>query len=682
MQLSALAVAVLVIVAAAAVALTAGPAQARVDYGTDGRPETEINVAQHNTPTGCDEESKPGPNTVDEIRAGYYAVFDGYWVADEGHLSNNFCPPEVTVTEHVDPVTHKTVKVYTRHDANIDIRKTAFSIPDSYKVTVVDSSVAGGNPSTVTGPKIDLAQFPFMKDFNAVSAMKTEGGSTVFADNKVWWVKLKSPGTSPLQVGYSTALMNEADWYNPDGDPVQFEFEAVHVFQDGTRYSPRELHQLGIHFFAFDPGASQRNAQWSSVDTDTNSVEMQTGEYRQMQFAFTKPGSYEVQVHVKGHVRNDDDPPPPGGRPAGWEPVSGDDTITSPVQWYTFHVGSQADLDVAVSAGAMSTSEGVSTVPITVTATNGGPDNAENVEVEINLPPGLSPPATLPTGVSSNSCGVIAWEIEDLHSSPPSQTTTTLPFNATVDSGATGKRTVTAEIHSSTYDADTTNNSTSADAELSGTNVRPPYFPGVSRSIVEHAIAGAHAGDPVAAVNPDGNALSYFLSGPCSTKFQALSNGQIVLAPNQTLDYGEQWEYPLTLNVSDNLNPSGATDPSIDDSTPVLIRVEDTEPGAVHPTVNLSISPNPPIFGSPAVVTAAVSGLEAGVSLSACTWDLGNGDSYVAGTIQGSSCTLQPDAIYSLGNQTYGVHLKWPGGGISGDIYVQWQFRPPNSESP
>ena len=668
MQLSALAVvAVLVIVAAAAVALTAGPAQAGVDFGADGHPQTETNAAPQTTPQPCDEESKPSPNTVDEIRAGYYAVFDGYWVADEQHLSNNFCPPRVTATT----VGRKTT--YTRSNADIDIRETAFSIPDSYQVTVVDSSVPGGNPPEVTGPKIDLNEFPFMKKGGAVSAMKDEGGSTVFAHNKIWWAKLDAPETSPLQMGYSTALMNEADWYNPNGSPVAFEFQAVHVFQDGTLYSPEDLHQLGIHYFAFDPGATQTSAQWTSVNLNNNAVEMETGQYRQMQFAFTKPGSYLVQVNVKGHVRHEDDPAPPGGFPAGWKEVSGDDIITSPVQWYTFHVGSEADLEVSVSAGEMSTSEGVSTVPITVTATNHGPENALGVELEVNLPPGLTPPATLPAGVSSNSCSVIAWEIEELYSSPASQTTTTLTFNATVDSGATGKRTIDAEIHSSTYDADTTNNSASADAELSGTNVRPPYFPGVSRSIVEHAIAGAHAGDPVAAVSPDGNALSYSLSGPCSNVFKALSNGQIVLAPNQTLDYGEQWEYPLTLNVSDNLSPSGATDPSIDDSTPLLIQVEDTGPDAVHPSLNLSVSPNPPILGRPAVVTASVSGLAEGVRLSECNWIIQYGLGHSKGTIEGSSCTLHPGVPFNFGDLSYAANVKWPGGGLSGEIVVQWE---------
>jgi len=109
-------------------------------------------------------------------------------------------------------------------------------------------------------------------------------------------------------------------------------------------------------------------------------------------------------------------------------------SITSPVQWYTFHVGPEADLDVALEAGAVSTTADGSTVPITVTANNSGPSDAENVEVEINLPAGLSAPATLPAGATSSGCGVIAWEIGAMASGA----SPTLTFNASVDTGATG----------------------------------------------------------------------------------------------------------------------------------------------------------------------------------------------------------------------------------------------------
>lgn len=248
-------------------------------------------------------------------------------------------------------------------------------------------------------------------------------------------------------------------------------------------------------------------------------------------------------------------------------------------------MGSEADLDVALEAGAVSTTDDGSTVPITVTATNAGPDAAGNVEVEINLPPGLSAPATLPAGATSSGCGVIAWKIGAMASDAADST---LSFNATVDSGATGKRSITAEIRSTTFDPDAENNAASADATLSGTNVRSPFFPGVSRTIVEHAVAGAHAGDPVAAESPDGRALSYSLSGPCHNKFHVHSNGQIVLAANQTLDYETQWEYPLVLSVSDGVDAAGEADTSADDSIPVLIEVIDTADDAVHPTVDIS----------------------------------------------------------------------------------------------
>ena len=592
-----------------AATLTAGPAQAQVGIGPGQLPRLGDNAEEYSEygTLPCTEETEPADSDVAIISDGYYAVFDGFWDYEDGHLSNNFCPPKVTVTDNFGEN-----QTYTRADANIHISKTAFSIPDSYKVTVVDSrpaTPAVGNPSGYAeGTTIDIADFPFLAQGGAVSAVKTKkDGTTVFANNTLWWVRLDDPGTtandtSPLQIGFSTDLLEKADWYKADGPdegteldpPVRFLFDSFHVFKDGRLYKGEEAHEIGAHIFAFDNRATDtplQKPQWSSFDTDVNEVQMFTGEYRQMQFAFTEPGSYLVQVNFKGHVRNTGDPAPADGHAEGWTQISPDDTITSPVQWYTFHVGPQADLSTEVTAGAASTTAGVSTVPIAVTAKNSGPDAAENVEVEINLPPGLSAPtSTLPSGATSNSCGVIAWKIGAI--AAPTGTATTvskiLNFHATVDSGATGKRTVTSEIHSTTFDPDLTDNAASAEAALGGTNVRAPFFPGVSRSIVEHAVGGAHAGDPVAAESPDGRALTYTLSGPCSNKFQVHSNGQITLAANHTLDYQKQWEYPLTLHVSDGVNAAGEADTSADDSTPVLIEVIDTAADEVHPTVNIS----------------------------------------------------------------------------------------------
>ena len=667
-----------------AATLTAGPAQAQVDLGPGGLPRTGDNAEEYSEPYPCTEEEEPDADTAPIISEGYYAVFDAFWDYEDGHPSNNFCPPEVTVTTERDGLKLKTV--YTRSDANIHISKTAFSIPDSYKVTVVDSrpDTVNGNPSDVEGPTIDIADFPFLAKDKAVSAVKIENGSTVFAKNTLWWVRIDAPDatpnkTSPLQIGYSTALLDEADWHNPNGDPVQFEFEAFHVFKDGRLYKGEEAHEIGAHMFAFDPGASQTKAQWSSVNTNANPVKMQTGKYRQMQFAFTEPGSYLFQVQWKGYVQHT----PPTEDSQDWSPISPDEVITSPVQWYTFHVGPQADLDVALTAGAVSAMESGSTVPITVTATNSGPDAAENVEVEINLPPGLSAPATLPEGATSNGCGVIAWEIGELAAptTPATPTTETLTFNAVVDSGAEGKRSVTAEIHSDTFDPDTANNAASAEVTLSGTHVRPPFFPGVTRSVSEGAGFGSGVGDPVAAISPDGRTLTYTLTGRCSNRFRVNSDGQIVLAPNETMDYEEQWEYPLTLHVSDGVNASGEADTSIDDSIPVLIQVEDVEEEPV--TLSLTRSwvqgaeeggtVDRPLITDEIKITASLEGLPQGVT-PRFWWD----DPEESGPNPGWSTDnfLDTESL-DPGDVTYRVLIRWPGVRMEATYTITWYDWPP-----
>ena len=575
------------------------------------------------------------------------------------------------------------VTTYDRSDADIHISQTVFAIPDSYKVTVVDSDTDNGNPNDnddpaddIEGPTIDIADFLFLADDSAVSAVETENGTTDFANNSLYWVRLDQSWTtddetSPLQIGFSTGLMEEEDWYRDDDDdddpepPVQFQFAAVHVLQDGT---PQEAHVVGAHFFAFDQRESNtplNDPKWSNANTaDASEIEMETGQYQPMQFAFTEPGVYLVQVNVQGHVRSSSDEL--DSAPDDWEPISDDATITSPAQWYTFHVGSEADLDVTLTPGAVSTTEGASTVPITVTANNGGPNDAENVEVEIFLPVGLSAPATLPADATSNGCGVVAWEIGAMASGA----SPTLTFNANVDNGAAGTLTATAEIRSTTFDPDTTGNVSLDDVTLSGTNVRPPFFPGVSRSIVEHAVAGAHAGDPMAAESPDDRVLSYSLSGRCSNKFDVHSNGQIVLASGHTLDYESQWEYPLVLSVSDGVDASGVADTSADDHTPVLIQVEDTDP-TVHPTITFKLTPHDSeveVTGDPVADGTTYhlrTTLHDAPENATLTYDWDEEGWYNPVWSNRIHTSYYPAQGLQAGSKDYTVHIKWPGGGIS-----------------
>lgn len=668
------------VIALVVAAINVNSAQAQGLGPIDGPvvPRTGDNAEEYDDPLPCSEEAQPD-DAAKVIREGYYAVFDAFWDYEVGHLSDNFCPPEVTVTEE-STGRGGTKIVTTRSDANIHISETAFSIPDSYKVTVVDSEATNGNPATTTEPKIDLADYPFLRD--AVSAVKTENGATVFADNKVWWVRLDEPGTtttdetSSLKIGFSTDLMEEADWYNPNGAPVQFQFSAVHVLEAGT---PQEVHVVGADFFAFEQRATDtplRKAKWSNLDTAAESeINMATGQYKPMQFIFTKPGEYLVQGQIQGHVRQLTDRLP--SAPDDWTPISPGESLTSPTEWYTFHVGPVADVGLTLTHTDETPNDDATTVTdgtasFSVTATNNGPSTSNGVVVEVNLPVGLVYQAnsarigsatTAPaSSVLSYACGVLSWRAGDLSSGQ----SFTLNFDAHVGGGVPKSLTVDAEVHSSTVDENEENDTASAEALLSSMVVRPPFFPGATRDIVEHAIAGSHAGDPVAANNPDGRALTYSLSGRCNTWFQVHPNGQIVLAPGHTLDYDKQSEFHLTLSVSDGVDASGAAD-TADDTEPVTINVIDTPDEAKHPTVTFSTNPEDPYATQFVQINATVSGLgpEDG-GLTSCTW----GDT--KGIITGSTCHTLRESEFSV-TRTFTVHLEWQNGGITASTTVTWR---------
>ena len=703
MTLASLAIALL------AVAMTAGSTRAQVDLGPDLLPRTGENSEEYDKPYPCSEEAEPKANTRKVIDSGHYAVFDAFWDYKVGHISNNFCPPSVThTTKEVD---FEEVPVNTRTGDNIHISETVFSVPDRYKVTVVDSSVTNGNPSTVTGPKIDLAKYPFLRA--VVSAVKedpyseVENPPMVFANNSLWWVKAENvpantDANTPLILGFSTDLMEEADWYLQDGPdegtepdpPVQFQLAAVHVLVDG---SPQEAHVVGAHFFAFDPGEQQTTPQWSNVTTAANSeIHMFTDQYRHMQYVFTEPGQYLVQAKVQGHVRGTQDRLDTA--PADWRPVHpGAESVTSPGEWYTFHVGPEDDLGVTIAATDETPNDAATTisdsnVSFTVKATNTGPEDGKDAIVQVRLPQGLtykagsarigSATTAPPSSVFSSECGVISWQLGrfgnygtlkegETRTASPATLTFTADVASSPDPG--GRLTATAEIRNidrQAVDSDPDNNISSATVLRTSTTVRPPFFGGVTREIVEHAIAGTHAGDPVAVNNPDGRSLTYTLSGPCN-KFQAHPHGQIVLAANQTLDYRKQWEFPpLTISVSDKVNATGGADTSADDSQPVTIRVIDTPPETVHPTINFTTDPANPVAGQQVRVWAKVTGLTFDDGPPGyCLWtdEAGNRISESFGL----DCHVDL-LLETAGTQQVKVHVKWDTGGMTSGTSVTW----------
>ena len=129
-----------------------------------------------------------------------------------------------------------------------------------------------------------------------------------------------------------------------------------------------------------------------------------------------------------------------------------------------------------------------------------------------------------------------------------------------------------------------------------------PSFP-VSETgehnVDEGSGAGDNVGEPVEAVDVEGDSLTYILSGMDASYFVIDGTGQIGVASSTTLDYEIKVSYTVTVSVSDGKDAHGNTDLSVDDAIGVTIRVVDVEEDG-----NVSLSPLSPQVGE--VMTARV----------------------------------------------------------------------------
>ena len=107
-----------------------------------------------------------------------------------------------------------------------------------------------------------------------------------------------------------------------------------------------------------------------------------------------------------------------------------------------------------------------------------------------------------------------------------------------------------------------------------------PLFP-VSetgeRNVDEGSSAGDNVGEPVEAVDVEGDSLTYILSGMDASYFVIDGTGQIGVAGGTTLDYEIKVLYAVTVSVSDGKDAHGNTDLSMDDAQGVTISVVDVE---------------------------------------------------------------------------------------------------------
>ncbi len=121
-----------------------------------------------------------------------------------------------------------------------------------------------------------------------------------------------------------------------------------------------------------------------------------------------------------------------------------------------------------------------------------------------------------------------------------------------------------------------------------GENQRPTFSltEDGQRTIAENTRAGGNIGAPVAAVDPEGNRLTYTLSGMDDAAFTIVSStGQIRVKDD--LDFETKSSYSLTVEVHDGLDGLGNTSTTVDDTQAVTITVENVEePGEVTLTTD------------------------------------------------------------------------------------------------
>ncbi len=328
-QLSVAAVAALAIFAVAAVMLLAGgfntsPAQAQAGPGE--------------TPKLCG----PGQSLdnypdepAEEKSRGHYALFDAYWLPGEslgddvndGTLNNNLCPPSAS---HKDVKTGrgKTVEVTTLTPSDIDLRSTIIHVEDKHKAFVKETTA-----------KKDKTNLSLEKYRSLGRALGLSDGDSVPEGTEVYWLRLEDPdlGTeaSDLVLGFSAGQFDEKDWYREDEGtsvkPLQYELEAMRYYGTHAADLP--------HVLTYWEPELGRGLVWNTYDTDVNTMPVWAGEYEHLEWVFTHPGTYVLEVHIKGHVRQKK-PTGAGTDWDGWEKITDEDTtITSEVREYTIHVG-------------------------------------------------------------------------------------------------------------------------------------------------------------------------------------------------------------------------------------------------------------------------------------------------------------------------------------------------------
>ena len=316
---AALALAALVVTVVAA-SFATGSALAQAPTGNEYPTPKPCGPGQDNYPANHDE----------VVSSGHYALFDAYWQRlsgpePDGNLHNNLCPPAARHKE-VPVGRGQTKEVTTLSASNIDLRHTIIHVTDQHKVEVAANNDAAGTT------KISLEKYNALGE-----ALGIPEGGPVPANTQVHWLRLEDPDhniePSSLVLGFSTGKLQKQYWAHLDaegeklGEAFQYELENVEYSGPHASDQPRVLTY-------WEPELGS-DVVWNSFDTDVNAMPQGPEEYEHLEWVFTHPGTYFLEVHLKGHVRQTK----PEGAGDDWQQITPNTTVTSEVKTYVIHVG-------------------------------------------------------------------------------------------------------------------------------------------------------------------------------------------------------------------------------------------------------------------------------------------------------------------------------------------------------
>ncbi|QIX59831.1 T9SS type A sorting domain-containing protein [Hymenobacter sp. BT18] len=144
---------------------------------------------------------------------------------------------------------------------------------------------------------------------------------------------------------------------------------------------------------------------------------------------------------------------------------------------------------------------------------------------------------------------------------------------------------------------------------ITGTLNNAPVISAQTRTVSENAPNGTSVGAAIAATDPDGNTLTYAITGGNTGGAFAInaSSGQLTVANSAALDFETTPSFALTVQVTDNGTPASSASATV---TVNLIDVDE-----VRPTVSIGSGASNPTSTSPIPVTVSFSESVTGLTL-------------------------------------------------------------------